>query len=110
MFRLATTAVIAASLVGTFVVHAGARGRSFPIEVTGTITMFNKAIHMFTIHVDDPSRILTIAVGRDCKFKHSGRATTEQILKQGARVKVRYFSTIFTGNIAVEIEVNSLPE
>lgn len=110
MFRLTTTGVIAASLVGIFVVHATARGRSFPIEVTGTITMFDKANHMFTIHVDEPSRILTIAVGRDCKFKHSGRATTEQILKQGARVKVRYFSTIFTGKIAVEIDLNPVPE
>jgi hypothetical protein len=27
-------------------------------------------------------------------------------LKPGARVKVNYFATIFTGNIAVEIDLN----
>jgi hypothetical protein len=107
MFRLTTTALITVSLLGIFfVVHATARGRSFPIEVTGTIKMFDRANHIFTIQSDEPARVLTIAVGRDCKFIQKGVPTGEWILKKGARVRVSYFSTIFTGKIAVKIESN----
>jgi hypothetical protein len=70
---------------------------------------FNRTSQMFTIRVDEPARILTIAVGRDCKFKRHGTPAGEQILKPGAGVKVSYFATIFTGNIAVEIELDPVP-
>ena len=106
MFRLTTTALIVASLLGILIVEAAARGRTFPIEVTGTIRMFDGENHIFTIQVDEPAGALTIAVGRDCKFIQNGTPTGEQILKKGARVKVSYFSTIFTGKIAVKIELN----
>ena len=108
MFRLTIICVIAASTM--FVGHIVARGRSFPIEVTGTITKFDRANRMFTIHVDDSSRTLTITVGRDCKFKRHAAPAGEQILKPGARVKTSYFATIFTGKIAVEIELNPVPK
>src|SRR6516164_4698005 len=104
MFRLITICVIAISTA--FVGHLAARGRSFPIEVMGTIIGFNRTSQMFTIRVWEPGRTLTIAVGRDCKFKEHGAPAAEQILKPGAQVKVSYFATIFTGNIAVEIELN----
>jgi hypothetical protein len=110
MFRLRTTALIAGSLLGIFVVHVTARGRSFPIEVTGTIKMFDRANHTFTFQSDKPARVLTIAVGRECQFFQNGAPAGEWILKKGARVKVSYFSTIFTGNIAVRIESNPVPE
>ena len=100
--------MIAAST--TFVGHIAARGRSFPIKVTGTIIGFDRTNQMFTMRVDQPSRILRIAVGRDCKFKRHGAPAGEQILKPGARVKVSYFATIFTGNIAVEIELYPVPQ
>jgi hypothetical protein len=106
MFRLTTTALIAASLLGLFVAHGIARGRSFPIEVTGTIRMFDRANHIFTFQSDKPARVLTIAVGRDCQFFRNSAPAGEWILKKGARVRVSYFSTIFTGNIAVKIESN----
>ncbi|HSS18401.1 MAG TPA: hypothetical protein VLQ29_15745 [Candidatus Dormibacteraeota bacterium] len=106
MFRLKTTALIAGSILGIFVVHVAARGRSFPIEVTGTIKMFDRANHIFTFQSDKRARVLTITVGLDCKFFQNGAPTGEWILKKGARVKVSYFSTIFTGNIAVKIESN----
>ena len=83
-----------------------ARGRSFPIRVIGTIVGFNRTSETFTIRVEESGRILGIAVGRDCKFKQHGAPTGEQILKPGAQVKVSYLATIFTGNIAVEIELN----
>jgi len=89
-----------------FVGNVAARGRSFPIRVIGTIVGFNRTSQMFTIRVWEPSRTLTIAVGRDCKFKQHGAPTGEQILKPGARLKVSYFATIFIGKIAVEIELN----
>ena len=87
-----------------------ARGRSFPIEATGTISKINRSNAEFTIQIDEPARILIIGIGRDCKFKQNGAPTGQQILKKGARVKVSYFATIFTGNIAVEIESNPVPE
>ena len=104
MFRLTTICLVALSTM--FVGHIAARGRSFPIEVMGTILQFNRPNQTFTIRVAKTGRILSIAVGRDCKFKQHGAPVGEQILKAGARVKVSYFATIFTGNIAVEIELN----
>jgi hypothetical protein len=91
-----------------FVGQAPARGRSFAVEITGTILGFNRATQIFTIQVDQPTRILTIAVGRNCKFIQNGVSTGDQILKKAARVRVSYFATIFTGNIAVKIETNPL--
>jgi len=108
MFRLTTVFVIAASMM--FVSRVASRGRSFPIEITGTIISFNRPNQMFTIQVDEPARVLTIAVGRDCKFKRHGAPAGEEILTSGARARVRYFATIFTGNIAVEIESSPVPE
>jgi hypothetical protein len=106
MFRVTSTALIAASLLGLFAVHCIARGRSFPIKVTGTIRVFDRANHIFTFEGDKLARVLTIAVGRDCKFFRNGVPTGDWILKKGARVRVSYFSTIFTGDIAVKIESN----
>jgi hypothetical protein len=87
-----------------FVGHLAARGRSFPIKVTGVITTFDRTNQVFRIQVDVPPRLFTIAVGRDCKFIKNGTPTDEQILIKGARVKVSYFATIFTGKIAVKID------
>ena len=105
-----TTRFVAALLFGVLPGHASARGRSFPIEVTGTIINVDRFKTEFTIQVDEPARVLTIAVGRDCKFKRHGAPAGEEILTSGARARVRYFATIFTGNIAVEIESNPAPE
>jgi hypothetical protein len=101
-----TTRLVAALLLGAFPGHASARGRSFPIEVTGTIINVDRSKTEFTIRVDEHASILTIGVGRDCKFKQNGMPAVEQILRKGARVKVSYFATIFTGKIAVEIDSN----
>jgi hypothetical protein len=110
MLRLPIVYIVAASLVVLFINEALARGRSFPIEVTGTIVAFDRATHVFTIQVDEPARVLTIAMGRDCKFKRNGATTSEAAIRKRARAKVSYFATIFTGNIAVEIELNPTPE
>ena len=110
MLRATTVGVIAASLAVLFTNEASARGRSFPIEITGTVISVDRIIHTFAIRADEPARILTVAAGSDCKFKENGAFTSEQILRPGARVKVSYFATIFTGNIAVEIESNPAPE
>jgi hypothetical protein len=64
----------------------------------------------FTIRADELARILTIGVGRDCKFKQNGATASERIVKPGARGKVSYFATVFTGNIAVEIDRNPKPK
>jgi hypothetical protein len=98
-----------ALLLGALPAHASARGRSFPIEVTGTIISVDRGKTEFTIQVDEPARILTIAVGRDCKFIRHGAPARDEILRRGARVRVNYFSTIFTGKIAVKIESNPRP-
>jgi hypothetical protein len=103
MFRLTICLIV---ILTTFAGQIAARGRSFPIQVMGTIVGFNRTSQMFTIRVLEPGRTLTIAVGRDCKFKEHGAPAGEQILKPGAQAKVSYFATIFTGNIAVEIELN----
>jgi hypothetical protein len=91
-------------------VHSFARGRSFPIEITGTIIRFDRADQTFTIRADQPANVFKIAVRYDCKFKRSGVATGEQIMRPGAQVKVSYFATIFTGNLAVEIETDPVAE
>jgi hypothetical protein len=110
MRRWLAVYIVAAFLLGPFIAQVSARGRSFPIEVTGTIAGFDRATQTFTMQVDEPAGNLTIRVGRDCKFKQDGGPSGEQILRQGARVKVSYFATIFTGKIAVEIESNPAPE
>lgn len=105
IFRLTIVSVIGALLLGIPASDAVARWRSFPIEVTGVIISFNRVTQTFAIRIDEPARVLTIGVGRDCKFKLSGATTTDQIIRPHARVKVSYFATIFTGNVAVEIEL-----
>jgi hypothetical protein len=109
MPRRVAVYIIAASLLA-FVAQVSARGRSFPIEVTGAIIEVDRGKAEFIVQVDRPACILTIGIGRDCKFKQSGAPAGEQILKRNARVKVSYFVTIFTGKIAVEIESNPIPE
>lgn len=110
MFRLTTVSVIGVSLFGIPTSEAVARGRSFPIEVTGAIIGFDRVNQTFTIRVDEPAQVLTIGVGRDCKFKQNRATSNERVIRPGARVKVSYFATIFTGNIAVEIDANPTPE
>jgi hypothetical protein len=61
----------AALLIGLWPSEASADDRSFPLEVTGTIRSFDKATQTFTIQVDEPARIFTIAVGSDCKFEET---------------------------------------
>jgi hypothetical protein len=107
--RRNTACLVAALLLGALPSHASARGRSFPIEVTGTILNVDRWKTEFAIQVDEPARILTIAVGRDCKFIRHDAPAQDDILRKGARVRVKYFSTIFTGKIAVEIESNPRP-
>jgi hypothetical protein len=110
MRRCVAVCIVAAFLLGPFIAQVSARGRSFPIEATGTIAGFDRATRTFTMQVDEPARILTIAVGRNCKFIENGVSTGERILKKAARVRVSYFATLFTGNIAVKIESNPAPE
>jgi hypothetical protein len=87
-----------------------ARGRSFPIEVTGTIINVDRTNYEFTLRVDEPARVLLIGLRHDCKFLRNGTPTKMDILKKGAYVKLSYFATIFTGNLAVEIEANPKAE
>jgi hypothetical protein len=87
-----------------------ARGRSFPIEVTGTIINVDRTNHEFTLRVDEPARVLVIGLRRDCKFLKGGAPAKMDILEKGAYVKISYFATIFTGNLAVEIEANPKAE
>jgi|HubBroStandDraft_4_1064222.scaffolds.fasta_scaffold16759_3 hypothetical protein len=105
----ACTALIAFG-VGPLTTEVSARGRSFPIEVTGTITSVNQPSQMFTIQVDEPAEVLTLALGHDCRFFQRGASTGAGILKKGARVKVSYFSTIFSGKVAVEVDANPRPQ
>jgi hypothetical protein len=104
--RIAALAA-AALLVGLCMPAISADDRSFPAEVTGTIRSFDQETQTFTIKVDEPVSILTLMVGRDCKFTTNGAPGGERILKPGARVKVSYFATIFTGNIAVAIAMTT---
>ena len=100
----------AALLLGLCPSEVSADDRSFPLEITGTIRSFDEPSQMFTVEVDESARVLTIAVGRDCKFTENGAPTGEEILKQGARVKVSYFATIFIGKIAVDVAINRVPK
>ena len=100
----------AALLLGLWPSKVSAGDRSSPLEITGTIRSFDEPTQTFTVEVDESARVLTIAVGRDCKFTENGAPTGEEILKQGARVTVSYFATIFTGKIAVDIAINRAPE
>ena len=100
----------AALLLGLWPSEVSADDRSFPLEITGTIRSFDEPTQTFMIEVDESAHVLTIAMGRDCKFTGNGAPTGEQILKQGARVKVSYFATVFTGKIAVDVAINRVPE
>ena len=104
MIRLTTIVLVVASFLCPAVHHAAARRPSIPIEVTGEIENFDAHTHRFRIRTEQPVKMLTITVGSDCKFKQNGAETGERILKRGARVRVNYFATVFTGNVAVEIE------
>ena len=97
-------------LLGLWPSEVSAGDRSFPLEITGTIRSFDEPTQTFTVEVDESARVLTITVGRDCKFTENGAPTGEEILKQGARVKVSYRATIFTGKIAVDVAINRVPE
>jgi len=103
MTHRAAIYLIVALLIGPLVNHTFARSRSFALEITGTIATVDQLNHIFTIQIDKSGRILTMAIGRDCKFQANGTPAGEWILKQGVRVKVSYFATIFTGNVVVEI-------
>lgn len=110
MIHRSAAYLIAAFLFGPWLSHALARGRSFPIEVTGTVTSVHKASQTFTLQTDEPAKIVAIGLGWDCKFKRDGAPAGPDILRRSAYVKVSYFATIFTGNLAVEIEANPKPE
>src|SRR6516165_4114421 len=96
--------------LGPLAAGVSARGRSFPIEVTGTINRVDTASQTFTMQTDEPAKIVAIGLRWDCKFKSDGALSGPHILRKSAYVKVRYFATIFTGNLAVEIEVNPKAE
>jgi hypothetical protein len=104
-----STAFVALSL-GPLATSASARGRSFPIEVTGTINSVDTASRSFTMRTDEPAKIVAIGLRWDCKFKSDGAPAGPEILRKSAYVKVSYFATIFTGNLAVEIEANPKAE
>jgi hypothetical protein len=89
-----------------FATVASARGRSFPTELTGTIQDFDRSTRTFILEADQPSKTLKIGLRDDCKFLESGRPAGAEVLRKGAHVKVSYFATIFTGNLAVEIEAD----
>jgi hypothetical protein len=110
MIRRTTTYLVTAFLLGPLLSHALARGRSFPIEVTGTVTSVDKASQTFRMQTDDPANILTVGVRWDCKFKRDGALAGPDILRKDAYVKVSYFSTLFTGKLAVEVEANPVPQ
>ena len=97
------------SITGPFANVAFARGRSFPIEVTGVIRSVDRSTQTFTLEADEPATVLTIGLRYDCKFIERGRSEGADILQRDAHVKVSYFATIFTGNLAVEIEANPSP-
>ncbi len=110
MVRRAPAYLVAAFLFGPLLSHALARGRSFPIEVTGTVTTVDKASQTFIVETDEPTKILTIGLRWDCKFKRDGTPAGPDILKKSAYVRVCYFATIFTGNLAVEVETDPVPQ
>ncbi len=86
-----------------------ARGRSFPNEITGVITWVNTNESLFTLETDEPAGVLGLSVGYGCKFKRGGATADARILRPGARVHVNYFSTVFTGKVAAEVELNPTP-
>jgi hypothetical protein len=92
-------------VIGASAPHALAHRPANPIDITGVIKSFDKANQTFTVQTDKPAKLLKIAIGRDCKFKHDGVDAGDQILKPGAHVDINYFATIFTGNVAVTIEL-----
>jgi hypothetical protein len=96
--------------LGPLAADVSARGRSFPIEVTGTINCVNTASQTFTMQTDEPAKIVAIGLRRDCKFKRDGAPGGPDILRKSVYVKVSYFATIFTGNLAIEIEANPKAE
>jgi hypothetical protein len=98
------------SIAGPFANLASARGRSFPIEVTGIIRSVDRSSWTFTLEADEPATALNIALRYDCKFVERGSTANSHVLRTGAYVKVSYFATIFTGNLAVEIEANPKAE
>lgn len=106
MIRRTAAYLVAAFLLGPLLSHALARGRSFPIEVTGTVTSVDKASQTFTMQTDEPAKNVAIGLRWDCKFKRDGAPAGPDILKKSAYLRVSYFATIFTGNLAVEIEAN----
>jgi hypothetical protein len=110
MLRLTIVCVVVASMAGLFINQALARGRSFPIEVTGTIIHVDRPKAEFTIQIDEPARVLTIGLKQDCKFTNVSAPARIDTFRKGNRVRVRYFATIFTGNLAVEIEMNPRPQ
>ena len=88
-----------------------AKGRCFPIETTGVIRSVDTAQKTCQVQLDEPSRILTIGYRRDCTFiRHGEQTKSPDFLKKGEHVKVSYFATIFTGNLATEIEANPEPQ
>ena len=100
-FTVLYSAAFVALGLGPLATDAFARGRSFPIEVTGTIINVNWTNLEYTLRVDEPHRVLVIGLSRDCKFLKNGAPAKIDILKKGAHIKVSYFTTIFTGNVAV---------
>ena len=96
---------VAIFMATPFATVASARGRSFPTELTGTIRDFDRSTQTFILEADEPTRALRIGLRDDCKFL-GGDSSGGGILKKGAYVKVSYFATVFTGNLAVEIEAN----
>jgi hypothetical protein len=109
-FTIFSSVALVAIGLGPLATNVFARGRSFPIEVTGTIINVDRTNYEFTLRVDEPARVLVIGLRRDCKFLRNGAPTKIDILKKGAYIKVSYFATIFTGNLAVEIEANPKAE
>jgi hypothetical protein len=87
-----------------------ARGRSFPLEATGIITSVENGGLTFTLVTDEPARILRLAVGESCKFSHAGAPADVGIIRNTACVKVSFWSTVFTGRVAVEIESDPVPQ
>jgi hypothetical protein len=87
-----------------------AKGRSFPQEATGMITHVEKGGLTFTLATDEPARILKLVVNESCKFSHAGAPADMGIIRRNVRIKVSFFSTIFTGRVAVEIESDPVPQ
>jgi hypothetical protein len=109
-FTTLSSVAFLAIVLGPLATDVFARGRSFPIEVTGTILNVDRTNYECTMRVDEPARVLRMGPRRNCKFLKNGAPANIAMLRKGAYVKVSYFATIFTGNLAVEIELNPKPE